>query len=339
MKLRHLAALTAALIFPRAPLARAAEAPAAEAPAANAATTYVGPAIVEVEQLKTVWHDAARDRDVPVKIFYPVAGGPYPLLILSHGLGGSRDGLDYLGRSWAEHGYVCAQIQHIGTDQSVWSSATSEAQAEQSMKRAGGDIANILNRPRDVSFAIDQMLKLGADANSELNGKIDTDEIGVAGHSLGGLTALLSAGERAIAGGISVDLSDPRIKACVAMSSPLNTNAPINDQFANYKLPTFTLVGADDDTILGATIAHDQIYDAVNAPQQYLLILAGADHMTFAGQRFGPVTPADARDHTLTQMATLAFWQAQLKASVAAQTWLRDDFKQQLGAGSVFQSK
>lgn len=321
------------------PASRAVEAPVEAPTETRAAPVYVGPTMTEVEQLVTVWHDNKRDRDVPVKIFYPRAKGPFPLLILSHGLGGNRDGLDYLGRYWAGHGYVCAQIQHLGTDESVWRSATTEQQAQDAMKKAGGNLNNILNRPRDVSFAIDQMLNLNANENSELSGKINPDVIGVAGHSLGGLTALFSAGQRATMGEISLDLSDPRIKACVAMSSPLNTAAPLTPQFAEYRLPTLTAVGADDNAVLGATINQRQIYDAVTAPDQYLMILANADHMTFAGERFGPDLPGDLRDHTLIQKATLAFWEAQLKENKLAENWLKNEFAAQLSAGSVFESK
>ena len=161
----------------------------------------------------------------------------------------------------------------------------------------------------------------------------------MAGHSLGGLTALLSAGQRAIVNGVSADLSDARIKACVALSSPLNTRAPLAQQFADYQVPTFHAVGQNDNVVLGATIAHEQIYNAIEAPDQYLMILAGADHMTFGGARFGPDAPADARDHGLIQMATLAFWQSQLKAKADARNWLQREFKEQLSAGSVFESK
>ena len=340
MKIRWLAALFAATLFSFAsPISCALGAETEPEKVAATPPGYVGPAMMEVEQIETLWRDETRQRDVPVKIFYPRVGERFPLLILSHGLGGSRDGLDYLGRNWAQHGYVCAQIQHAGTDESVWRYAQTEQQAQDNMKRAASDLKNILNRPRDVSFAIDQMLKLNGEANSPLNGKIDADAIGVAGHSLGGLTALLSSGQRAMAGGFSVDLSDARIKACVSMSAPLNTSAPLTEQFADFTRPCFTLVGQNDDTVLGATIAHAQIYNAVAAPEQYLLILAGADHMTFAGQRFGPAAPADARDHALIQTATLAFWQAQLKESVAAKNWLQTELKTQLDAGSVFQSK
>ncbi len=337
MKLRLIAAFTAALILPLSPLcARAQQAPAT----GNAATlTYAMPATVEIEQLATAWHDAERNRYVPVKIFYPRAGGPFPLIILSHGLGGTRDSLDYLGRFWAGRGYVCAQIQHVGTDDSVWRGAKSEAEAETAMKSAGGNLENIFNRPRDVSFSIDQLLKLGADQNSPLKGKINADRIGVAGHSLGGLTALLSAGQRAMAGEFALDLSDPRIRASVSMSSPLNPNAPIDAQFAEFKIPNFYLVGSEDNSVLGATIAQRQIYDAIAAPDQYLLIIGGADHMAPGGQRFGPDLPGDAAVHALIQTATLAFWDAELKSNAVAKSWLNDDFKNQLGANSEFENK
>src|SRR5690349_16713527 len=59
-----------------------------------------------VETVKYDWKDEKRDRQVPVKIYFPKNGmGPFPIIIFSHGLGGSRDGYEYLGRHWASHGY------------------------------------------------------------------------------------------------------------------------------------------------------------------------------------------------------------------------------------------
>ena len=314
-------------------------APALHAQPVAPAVSYAAPAVVEVAQIATVWRDEKRRRDVPVKVFYPRATGPFPLIILSHGLGGSRDGLDYIGHFWATHGYVCAQIQHIGTDESVWRGAPDEAAARAALSRAASNLTNILNRPRDVTFAIDQMLALNGDTKSELNGKINADEIGVAGHSLGGFTALASAGETLIGGGATLNLGDPRIKACVAMSAPINPNGALADQFAEFVTPTFYAVGADDNSVLGATIAHRQIYDVIDAPDQYLLILAGADHMALGGQRLGDDLPGDAAIHALVQTATLAFWDAELKGNEAAKSWLKDDFSAELEGKSSFESK
>jgi predicted dienelactone hydrolase len=58
-----------------------------------------------VETISYDWQDKTRDRDVPVKLYFPKSGaGPFPVIIFSHGLGGSRDGYEYLGRHWASHG-------------------------------------------------------------------------------------------------------------------------------------------------------------------------------------------------------------------------------------------
>src|ERR1700744_4715141 len=67
------------------------------------------------------WFDARRQRAVPVKIYYPRTGaGPFPVIIFSHGLGGSREGYEYLGQYWAAHGYVSVHVQHPGSDDGLW---------------------------------------------------------------------------------------------------------------------------------------------------------------------------------------------------------------------------
>ena len=75
----------------------------------------LGPYLVVSELLS--WQDAARDRPVPVKIYSPATGkGPFPVIVFSHGLGGSREGYEYLGRQWASQGYVAVHVEHLGSD-------------------------------------------------------------------------------------------------------------------------------------------------------------------------------------------------------------------------------
>ena len=52
------------------------------------------------------WRDNARTRNVPVRLYLPTSSaagvaGSVPLVVFSHGLGGSRDGYKYLGRFFA----------------------------------------------------------------------------------------------------------------------------------------------------------------------------------------------------------------------------------------------
>ena len=42
-----------------------------------------------------------------------------PVVLFSHGLGGSREGYGYLGSYWAAHGYVAVHLQHIGSDETM----------------------------------------------------------------------------------------------------------------------------------------------------------------------------------------------------------------------------
>jgi predicted dienelactone hydrolase len=48
------------------------------------------------------WVDMARQRAVPVRLYLPAAAGdaPVPLVVFSHGIGGSRRGYSYLGQHW-----------------------------------------------------------------------------------------------------------------------------------------------------------------------------------------------------------------------------------------------
>ena len=102
---------------------------------------------MEVSVLKLDWHDSARDRHVPAKIYFPKEGaGPFPVVIFSHGLGGSREGYEYLGRHWAGCGYVSVHLQHIGSDDSVWKDLPA-AERGKSLQKAASNLSNADPQP------------------------------------------------------------------------------------------------------------------------------------------------------------------------------------------------
>src|SRR5271170_665688 len=59
-----------------------------------------------------VLHDSKRDKDLHVRIFYPEHSGKYPVIVFSHGAGGSQTCCDTLTRHWASYGYVTFQPTH-----------------------------------------------------------------------------------------------------------------------------------------------------------------------------------------------------------------------------------
>lgn len=101
-----------------------------------------------------------------------------PLIILSHGTGGSAAQLSWLAETLASNGYLVAAVNHHGN------TAFEEAFLPQGF---------ILwwERARDISIVIDKLL-----ADPRFGHRIDVSRIGAAGFSLGGYTVLAMAGAR-----------------------------------------------------------------------------------------------------------------------------------------------
>jgi predicted dienelactone hydrolase len=285
-----------------------------------------------VDFVRYDWHDVARNRDVPVKIYFPKTGvGPFPVIIFSHGLGGSREGYAYLGEYWASHGYVSVHLQHIGSDTAVFKGAVL-LDLKGAMEKAISNPQNTLNRTKDVSFAIDQLEKLNA-ANSPLQKKLDLDQIGMAGHSFGAETTLVASGGRLP--GMSEKLSDPRIKAAIAMSPPFANEMELGD----VHVPVFVMTGTLDE---GFTKAADRraAFDMISTPETCLVIFNGLDHMTFSGHVRLMERDKDKKFQPLICAATTAFWDAHLRGNAAAKNWLKHGgFAAFIGDQGAFESK
>ncbi len=306
-----------------------------------------GPFSVKTEALN--WHDAQRNRDVPVRIYYPDSPqGKFPIIIFSHGVGGSRDGYAYLGEFWAGFGYVCVHVQHVGSDTSIWQDLPAD-EISAAMRRATVSPRNIRNRPLDVSFAIDQLTNLNQ-TDPIFKDRLDLDRIGVAGHSFGAFTTLAVAGEVfTTSRGTKLMWPDSRVKAAIAMSeSPPPDPSTWDDAFPHIAIPMMHMTGTIDDNPFGDSKAAVRRVPFDHIPpvaDQYLIILQGGDHMVFSGRTqqgepmSGTGNPAlDPTFQVLIQQSTTAFWDAYLKSDARAQDWLQTGgCKQMLGANAAFE--
>jgi predicted dienelactone hydrolase len=292
----------------------------AQAPAAVQAYEH-GPGSYAVATVSYDWVDSARDRKVPVKIYYPEKGqGPFPVIIFSHGLGGSRDGYEYLGQHWASHGYVSVHVQHLGSDDAVWRESKEPAR---DLVRAAAKPGNAVERPKDVSFVLDRVTALNRDV-APLKGRLDLRAIGMAGHSFGAWTTLAVAGQ--MRGPLQrSSLADPRVKAAIEMSAPVPRNADLDRAYGKINMPILHMTGTLDDSPIGDTKAAERRipFDHIQAPGQYLVIFQGGDHMIFAGQRRQTRKgEKDPHFRDLILQGTTAFWDAYLKGDAAAKAWL-----------------
>ncbi|MFO0876412.1 MAG: hypothetical protein U0840_03485 [Gemmataceae bacterium] len=301
----------------------------------------VGP--YPVETLLLDWKDGKRDRVVPVKVYLPrKLAGPMPVVLFSHGLGGSREGYGYLGKHWASHGYVCVHLQHVGSDESVWKG---KANAMEEMRKAAKVPSNAVARPLDVRFVLDQLTKANDEAGP-LRGKLDLEKVGLAGHSFGAFTTLASAGQGFVTPlGKTLTLTEPRLKAAIAMSP----NAParrsdLKKVFAPIKIPIFHMTGTKDD---GVTITETKPidrripFDHIAAGDQYLLIFQDGDHMVFSGrgQTGAGKREKDPVFQALILQGSTAFWDAYLRGDARAKEWLKTSYKSALDREGTFEMK
>src|SRR6202162_3810888 len=88
--------------------------PTTTAPAPMAIGNYnsdAGPSPVGVIPVG-VLHDAQRNKDLELSIEYPTRGGPFPVIVFSHGYGSSDRGYEALISYWTSYGYVCIRPSH-----------------------------------------------------------------------------------------------------------------------------------------------------------------------------------------------------------------------------------
>jgi len=280
----------------------------------------------EVRTVLYDWQDARRDRAVPVKIYYPAdLDKPAPLVVFSHGLGGSREGYEYLGRHWASYGYISLHIQHLGSDDAVW---RDQDQPMQAMRQAAIRPENAVNRVRDVSFVLDEMADLTREPGP-FRGCVNLETIGLAGHSFGANTTLVAVGQIFILpGGGAIGFSDPRIKAAIPMSAPVPwSKGDLDRTFGGITVPCLHMTGTLDDSPIGETEAAERRlpFDHITAPEQYLVIFTGGDHTVFSGRPRNGILGAGEKDaffQDLIRQATTAFWDAYLRGDSRARSWL-----------------
>jgi predicted dienelactone hydrolase len=289
-----------------------------------------------VESLDLEWRDTKRNREVPAKLYLPKnSTNPCPVIVFSHGLGGTWNGYEYLGRHWASNGYAAVHLQHHGSDDAAWRGS---ARPLESVKAATLNVQNAIDRPLDVSFVLDQLTDFNGQGGA-LHHKLDLQRVGVAGHSFGAFTTLAIAGQRI--GPRERSLADPRVQAAIAMSSPV-PRRPSDRSYSQIKIPILHLTGTEDVSPINDTTAQDRRvpFDLISGAPQFLITFNGGDHMVFSGTSRGQRNAAqDAQMHDLILRSTTAFWDAYLRGDAKAKAWSTQEFSRALGTNGVFEQK
>jgi predicted dienelactone hydrolase len=229
------------------------------------------------EVLDLDWQDADRARAVPVRLYLPGGAGRLPLVVFSHGIGGSRRGYSYLGSHFASHGLASLHLQHVGSDRSLWGGNPFEVLGR--LQNAATD-SEAVARVRDLRFALDHLL------GGDLAGRIDETRIAAAGHSYGANTTLLAAGARVERDGRAVELRDERVKAAIVISAP-----PFHGQgdaakiLAPVTVPSLHITATEDVIRIPGYYSNAddrvRIYAATGSPHKALAVFEGGSHSIF----------------------------------------------------------
>ncbi len=304
------------------------------------------PTVLDVD-----WKDSARERSLPLKLRIPDGADKVPLVIFSHGLGGSREGGAAWGEHWSKNGYFVIHLQHPGSDQSIVKAGDGPPLTQ--LKR-GATAEQLLGRVDDVRFVLDEILR--RQASDVALARIDMKRIAMTGHSFGAGTVMALADTR-FPGPIK-SLAEPRIAAFIAFSPQvqgLKKSWP--ERYGSMTKPFLTITGTLDGDVIGNGANPDKraaLFDAQPPGDKYRIVFENGDHIVFGG---GAVSDSEriARAigyrekstdpdtatliQTQTKALTLKFLDAYLRSNADAKAWLNNDAAKAIGTAGEWSAK
>lgn len=278
------------------------------------------PATIEALRYEPV--DASRSRTVPVKIYRVKSAAAKPVIVFSHGLGGSRENGVYLAEHWARSGYIAVFVQHPGSDESVWKEA-GRGERMAAMKQAASG-RSLLDRMGDIPFVLDQLERWNADSGHALHGALDLEHIGMTGHSFGAVTTQAMMGQKFPLG---KTFPDPRFDAFFPMSPSTGRGLSASEAFGHIRAPVLCMTGTEDTSVITPEMTAEsrrEVYAALPAGDKYQLVFEGGTHSAFSDTTLFNEKRFE-HHHGAIQTISTRFWDAYLKGDTAAKAWLQSE--------------
>jgi predicted dienelactone hydrolase len=251
--------------------------------------------------------DSRRNRLLLTDVYIPNVQKIAPVIVISHGLGLDSSNFQYLATHLSSYGFAVVVPNHPGSD---------AKQLRSLLKGRANEVAEpgeFKDRPMDVTYILNQLEK-GNQSDSRFKGRLNLQQVGVFGQSLGGYTALALAGAkinfeqlkqdcqpaalqktwnmslllqcRALELSISksgkdYNLRDERVKAAIAVN-PITSSIFGKAGLSQIKTPVM-IVSSSDDTVAPALSEQILPFSWFANSQKYLVILEGGTHFSTIG--------------------------------------------------------
>ena len=258
-----------------------------------------------------------QDREMSLRIVYPDDGGPYPVIVFSHGTFSSGYKYDLVVEFWAARGYVIILPNHIDANYGITPTKTE-------------DMINVIQtRISDMSLVLDGLDEIEAQ-NPGLKGKMSRDQIIAAGHSVGTQVVLVNTGQRMRnpTNDFVTESNEDRYVAAVMLSDPGKMAMMPDDTWKGGSAPTFLSTGPEDYGLMGdgrrVAEYQNEVLTLPDEPtgDKYLLLIERGDHY-FGGLIHRDVNKEPDHDGLAAfNAASLAFMDAYTRNADAAWAFL-----------------
>ncbi|MBD2113699.1 alpha/beta hydrolase [Nodosilinea sp. FACHB-141] len=245
----------------------------------------------------------------PVQLYLPkvlpgrqgVPATGFPLVVISHGLGGTLNSYSYLAEYLATGGIAVATLEHPGSnDQQLYALLAGRSDAVVQDEE-------FLRRPRDVSLTLNTLDRLNQ-SPSPIRRRLDLERVGVIGQSFGGYTALALTGANFDEAGLATacppstlsfnpslllqcqaarlgnpgnGLSDPRVKSVFVMN-PIGSALFGPTGYGQIQVPVMVVAGTAD-TVAPAFPEQIEPFTWLTARDHYLLLVNRGTHFSTIG--------------------------------------------------------
>jgi predicted dienelactone hydrolase len=212
----------------------------------------------------------------------------YPIIICSHGYSGCPQSSKYLTEFLAGLGFIVIAPNHtddlkacsledgfVRESRFIYKLIKNGLRLRREFTRGSYNPHSFNYRYREISAAIDWIVKEGKDPSSPFYDIVDAEKIGAVGHSLGAYSLMAASGAIGIA-------YDSRIDAVVAMSGP-GGKVFTSDSIKEIKIPTMLMYGEDEGD--SKELGFEFQFDCLSSPK-FILVIYGGNHTTFSENAF-----------------------------------------------------